>query len=281
MAVRSPLTPVKTQQAGTQLRYSAIYKLLDPPKGVTGTVTVTFSGVVGYGSVAGAADFAGVDQGDPLGTAAGAGSQSQGTAPTVTLSGLTGDELVFDSVFMGGTGSTQTLTPGAGQTSHWDTYSPSLCTGAASTRQATGGSVTMSWTAGTSAYWAIAAVPINPAATGPALDTITVTAPTGTTSKAQGASLPVTWTTNAGRGHAASSASGWSAPANGWYVGKIPTPPTAARQLRRRVDLNVPADTGYRIFVYYRATSGDPWGIYGMSRGHGRRDRRRLQRRSP
>ena len=29
------------------------------------------------------------------------------------------------------------------------------------------------------------------------------------------------------------------------------------------VDLNVPAGPGYRIFVYYRATSGDPWGIYG------------------
>ena len=34
----------------------------------------------------------------------------------------------------------------------------------------------------------------------------------------------------------------------------------------------MPVDTGYRVFVYYRATTGDPWGIYGMSRGHGRRD---------
>ena len=32
------------------------------------------------------------------------------------------------------------------------------------------------------------------------------------------------------------------------------------------VDLDVPVDTGYRIFVYYRATSGDPWGIYGCAR---------------
>ena len=179
------LTAVKTQQAGTQLRYSAIYKLLDPPKGVTGTVTVTFSGVVGYGSVAGAADFAGVDQSDPLGTAAGAGSQSQGVAPTVTLTGLRGDELVFDNVFQGGTGSTQTLTPGAGQTSHWNTYSPSLCSGAASTEQASGSSVTMSWTAGTSAYWAIAAVPIKPRQVS-APSAITVTAPTGTTEQDPG-----------------------------------------------------------------------------------------------
>ena len=65
---------MKTQQAGTQLRYSAIYKLLNPPSGVTGTVTVTFSGAVSNGIVAGAADFAGVDQTTPLGTAVGAGS---------------------------------------------------------------------------------------------------------------------------------------------------------------------------------------------------------------
>ena len=38
------------------------------------------------------------------------------------------------------------------------------------------------------------------------------------------------------------------------------------------VTLNVPVDTGYRIFVYYRATSGDPWGIYGSSPGDGERD---------
>ena len=29
----------------------------------------------------------------------------------------------------------------------------------------------------------------------------------------------------------------------------------------------MPVDTGYRVFVYYRATSGDPWGLYGMSSG--------------
>ena len=59
-----------------QLRYSAIYKLLNPPSGVTGTVLVTFSGAVGNGIVAGAADFAGVDQTTPLGTAVGAPSTS-------------------------------------------------------------------------------------------------------------------------------------------------------------------------------------------------------------
>ena len=29
----------------------------------------------------------------------------------------------------------------------------------------------------------------------------------------------------------------------------------------------MPADSGYRVFVYYRATSGDPWSLYGMSPG--------------
>ena len=74
-------------------------------------MTVTFSGAVSNGIVAGAADFAGVDQSDPLGTAVGAGSPDNAdTALGVDLTGLNGDELVFDNVFAGATDSTQTLT---------------------------------------------------------------------------------------------------------------------------------------------------------------------------
>ncbi len=62
------MTPAFTQQAGTQLRYSAIYALLNPPSGVTGTVAITFNGAVTNGIVAGAVNFAGVDQTTPLGT---------------------------------------------------------------------------------------------------------------------------------------------------------------------------------------------------------------------
>ena len=70
------LTAVKTQLAGLRRTRAT------PPStgcstrrsGVTGTVTVTFSGAVSNGSVAGAADFAGVDQTTPLGTPGGAGS---------------------------------------------------------------------------------------------------------------------------------------------------------------------------------------------------------------
>ena len=64
------LTEVFTQlgvNASSNPRYSAIYSLLDPPRNVTGTVTVTFSGAVSNGIVAGAANFEGVDQADPLG----------------------------------------------------------------------------------------------------------------------------------------------------------------------------------------------------------------------
>ncbi len=191
------LTEVFTQNAGgtSAPRYSAIYKLIDPPKGVTGTVTVTFSGQVSNGSVAGAADFAGVDLSDPLGTAVGAGSpDNSATTIGVDLAGLNGDELVFDNVFGGAGSASQTLTAASGQTQLWNVlnYASSPATNiiaAASTKQATGSSVTMSWTAGATGWLAIAAVPINPRF-------VTVTAPTGTTSKDQGAALPVTWTTN-------------------------------------------------------------------------------------
>jgi hypothetical protein len=66
------LSPVVTQKVPTQLRYSAIYRWPNAtvlPSGQAGTVAVTFSGSVTNGIVAGAANFAGVDQTTPLGTA--------------------------------------------------------------------------------------------------------------------------------------------------------------------------------------------------------------------
>ncbi len=163
------LNEVLTQQAESQLRYSAIYSLITPPSGATGTVTVTFSGSVSNGIVAGAVNFAGVDQTTPLGTPDGAGSGTNNTAPSVTLTGLNGDELVFDNVFQGASGESQTLTAGANQTQLWNAWIANT-RAASSTEQATGGSVTMSWTAGSASYWAIAAVPINPALTGTTYD---------------------------------------------------------------------------------------------------------------
>ncbi len=46
-------------------RCSRHLRLLDPPSGTSGIVTVTFSGNVANGMAAGAANFAGVDQEEP------------------------------------------------------------------------------------------------------------------------------------------------------------------------------------------------------------------------
>ncbi len=262
-----PLTEVFTQIAGSSSsggRYSAIYRLLDPPSGVTGTVTATFSGAVQYGSVAGAADFAGVDQTTPLG-APGGGASTSGSAPTVTLTGLNGSELVFDNVFQGAAGGAQTLTPGAGQTSRWNTSSSGTCA-AASTKQATGGSVTMSWTATPGAsYWAIAAVPINPAATGPALSSIAVSAPAATASVARGGELAVSWAPDAAV--AAPAQFGvWLVKGGVWSLAAVYDADDSA-SYTRQVPVNVPVDTGYQVYVYYRATSGAAWSVGGLAAG--------------
>jgi hypothetical protein len=194
------LTNVFTQQytfswqggPSTAYRYTAIYSLLNPESGVTGTVAITFSGGVADGVVAGAASFAGVDQTTPLGTPGGATGTSadDDPDPAVTLTGLGGDELIFDSVFIGTNSTSQTLVADGGQSQLWNVngYSASQTSfntrGAASTRQATGTSATMSWTAGNYTSiddrWAIAAVPINPVPA-PIQYTLTVTAGTGGT----------------------------------------------------------------------------------------------------
>ena len=158
-------------------RYSAIYSLLNPGSGVSGTVDITFSGAVSNGIIAGAANFAGVDQTTPLGTpdgASGSGTSSSGTPnPSLSLTGLNGDELVFDNVFIGASSTSHAISADSGQTALWNIlgYSSSNTSfntiGAASTEQAAGTSVTMSWTTAnygtTTTRWAVAAVPINPA----------------------------------------------------------------------------------------------------------------------
>ncbi|MBK6283472.1 MAG: hypothetical protein IPF54_13210 [Draconibacterium sp.] len=178
------LTEVRTQQytwTTNNYRYAAIYSLLNPGSGITGTVNVTFSGAVSNGIIAGAANFAGVNQTTPLGTSGGAvgtGTSTSGTPnPAVSLSGLNGNELVFDCVFMGTNSTSQTMTADAGQSELYNIlgYSSSSTSfntrGAASIKQVTGTSATMSWTTdgyGTTATrWAIAAVPINPTVVGP------------------------------------------------------------------------------------------------------------------
>ena len=149
-------------------RYAAIWYLAggSVPSGATGTVAITFSGAVASGIVAGAANFAGVDSATPLGSAVGASSPSNNTLVTVPLTGLTGNELVFDTVFLGGNPPVA-LTVDSSQTqlTGWNTVGGTNTRGAASTEQATGASVTMSWSAASSSLWVTAAVPIKPAPT--------------------------------------------------------------------------------------------------------------------
>ncbi len=176
------LAEVRTQQyywtgspSTDNYRYTAIYSLLNPPSGAAGTIDIVFSGAVSNGIIAGAANFAGVNQANPLGTPAGAvgtGTSSSGTPnPAVTLTGLNGNELVFDSVFIGVSNANHAITADAGQSELWNStgYPTSNFNtlGAASTKGATGASATMSWTTAgygtTATRWAIVAVPINPA----------------------------------------------------------------------------------------------------------------------
>ena len=147
-------------------RHNAVYYVVNPTSGA-GQVDVTFNSSGGdgvdSGIVAGVSFFGGVNQSTPLGTYATASGGASGSASlaTVDVTGLNGNELVFDSLFRGGTAA---QTPGANQTALWNA-SVTNAIGAASREQATSGTVTTSWTS-TNGQWIIIAVPINPAGTG-------------------------------------------------------------------------------------------------------------------
>jgi arylsulfatase A-like enzyme len=179
------LTLVRSQiSAATTYRYAAVYALTNPPSGQTGTILVTFSGAVANGTAIGAANFKGVDPITPLGTSSGAGAASGATVST-SLTGLNGNELVFDTVFVGGT-PPPTPTNSSGQTLLWNS-TISNARGLASTKQVAAGSYTSSWASGDSTRpWAIVAVPINPAAD------VDTTPPTVTINQAAGQADPTT-----------------------------------------------------------------------------------------
>ncbi|HPE58439.1 MAG TPA: metallophosphoesterase, partial [Bacteroidales bacterium] len=206
-----PLSLVITQLGynSSNPRYSAIYSLINPPGGQNGTILITFSGTVSNGIVAGAANFMGVDQTTPLGTAIGNLSAEQGTVPTITLSGLNGDELVFDNIFQGASDETQTLTPGSEQTELWTGFAGNTRS-SSSTEEALGNSVTMSWTAASSSWWAIAAVPIKPASTEQTYNLTMAASPTagGTTSPTVGG--PYSYPENTVVGISATAAQGYT-----------------------------------------------------------------------
>ncbi len=157
-AIGLSLVGSRENEAG---RLVAIYSLLNPPGGVSGTVTVTYSGTVSYGIIVGVQNFAGVDQDDPLDDFASAvGTESAPISVDVTADT---NDLVFDTVFIGAA-TIPTLTAGSNQDQLWST-NVDRAGGAASTEPAAS-TVTMSWTpsgGATAYYWTIGAVPINPA----------------------------------------------------------------------------------------------------------------------
>ena len=189
-----PLTEVHTEQVdasgtATGPRFAAIYKLLDPPSGQAGTVTITFDADVPNGIVAGAINFAGVHPTTPLGTPDGANAADTSTHPSLTFSDLASGVLVFDTVFLGGADDSYNLAVGPDQTQRWNDFAGNA-RGTSSTEMAAS-PVTMSWTASPQTnWWALAAVPINPANYVPPTQyTITATAGTGGTISPSGAVL--------------------------------------------------------------------------------------------
>ena len=97
-----------------------------------------------------------------------AGADGNSTAPSMTLTGLDGDELVFDNVFMGA--AEFCADPECRRRTDAAMESHRLCRQSEGLRPAPkrplASSVTMSWTASdtTARHWVIVAVPINPAA---------------------------------------------------------------------------------------------------------------------
>ena len=95
---------------------------------------------------------------------------------------------------------------------------------------------------------------------------VSVTAPAGPSSVAAGGTLPVTWTTNA---TVSTGEFGiWIVSAgNIWTLGKVVPANGASTNYPDSVVMNVPTGVGYQIYVYYRLSPADPWGIYGLAPG--------------
>jgi len=132
-----------------------IYRIVNPPIG-TANVTVTLSGSPGKGAVVGAISYSGVNQSTPLGAFASGNADSNN--PSIAVPSASGD-LVFDVL---SDRITSAISPGAGQTTHWNPTSGEI-RGAASTELASSSSTTMSWTVA-KGKWCMGGVAIKPAA---------------------------------------------------------------------------------------------------------------------
>ncbi len=156
------LTNVISRENGAG-KLAAIYQLVGPPPGTSGTVTVTYNQSVSYGIVVGAANFEGVDQATPIAAAASAAMTSTTAIVTVTT---TANDLVFDTVGLFMPNPVMPITPTTGQTQLWNERWGTAnvrVRGGASTRLASGSETVMSWAMPGSRSWAICAVAIQPA----------------------------------------------------------------------------------------------------------------------
>ncbi|MGD8500463.1 MAG: C25 family cysteine peptidase, partial [Phycisphaerales bacterium] len=134
-----------------------IWYLVNPP---TGTNTVSLSMYQQNMIKCGAASFVNVDQATPLGSFFSASGLSDSVSVDVT--GVNEGELVIDSLAVK---SADSATVGADQTELWNEFYLSEIRSAASTEPSPdgGGTVSMSWSLGSSIEWAIGAVALKPA----------------------------------------------------------------------------------------------------------------------
>ena len=161
-SVTQSLTRV-IRQTSSEEAGSEIWSLVAPNSG-SGTLRVTVSGGTADSDAiyVGLANFTGVDQTAPLGTAVSA--TGTGTSASVTVNSVLGG-LVFDTL---GLDDARTATVGTGQTALWNGFAGTASSDgirAAAGTKPGAASVTLSYTV-TSDTWALCAVPIRPATVG-------------------------------------------------------------------------------------------------------------------
>jgi hypothetical protein len=148
------LTKIRSDDAGnirTELWYLVV------PASGSHTIQVTFSGN-NINVQAGAVSLTGVDQSSPLDANNGATGSSP--SPSVSITTVADNAWVIDSLMVENTPS---ITVGAGQTSRWsEDNANSRGRGSTEGPRTPAGSVTMSWSLGSSQPWRISAASFTP-----------------------------------------------------------------------------------------------------------------------
>ena len=94
---------------------------------------------------------------------------------------------------------------------------------------------------------------------------IDVTAPSAPASVARGANLAVTWAPDVAVA-APAQFSVWLVKGGVWNQAGVYDADNSA-SYTRQVPVNVPVGSGYQVYVYYRASSGDAWSVGGLAAG--------------